>query len=822
MLSIDLRSSLRLLRKQPGFSSLIVLTLAVGIAANTALFSVVNAVLLRPLPYRQPASLVMVWDTHQAQGLDHVGPSPGNFLDWQAQASAFEGMATWYESSRTLRGEFEPEQIKVAQASTDFFRVLGMEPLLGRPFTPADTIGTSFNAADQLQNGDRLVVISRKLWQGRLAGDPHIIGKEISIDGKFWRVMAVMPSGLTLPEAEADAWVPWNVNSSYTGTRFPNGPPRDYHFLKVVARLKPGITLEQAQSNLNSVAVGLDQQFSKTNAGWRVSLVRLQDELVNTSRLPLLALFGAVGFVLCIACANVAGLFLARSLTRQREIAIRQALGASRQQLLQMVLTESLMLSLLAGGLGIGVTFLGIETLVKLAPADIPRLAEVAIDPQVLLFTFVISILTGILFGIAPALHGSRQGIAKTLQESNHVNSTGGVFPNRMRKALVVIEVALAMVLLFGAGLFIRSFLNVLSVDPGFHSANLLVLRVFLDGGSYKDGRQGLVYYQNLYERLRSLPGVTSVAATTVLPMSGVGIDFDRPVWREGEPEPVGVPRETSIRMVTPNYFDTVGIPFRSGRAFTADDRPETPRVLIVNEALVRREWPDGNAVGKRLVVDYLGGKYPYEIVGVVGDARYYGLKSTPQPEIFIPHAQNPYLAMNVVIRTSNDPIQLIQAARQQALQVDPTQPVHSIVVMDQLLAKWSTPDRFAMVLMSLLAVLALVMAATGLYAMLTFLVSSRTREIGVRIALGAHSRDIFRLIFHESSKLLVAGVVIGLAVASVCARLVMSLLFQLSPTDPVTLGMVVVFLIGLGLFAAYWPARRAVKIDPLIALRNE
>jgi putative ABC transport system permease protein len=669
--------------------------------------------------------------------------------------------------------------------------------------------------ATQYSFGDRMVVISDALWRRRFGASPDAVGATLTINRTDWRVQGIMPPQFAMPDREVDLWMPWDLSRTYA-PRYADGPPRDSRFLKVVARLQPGQTPEQTQERLTAFSAGLAEGHPKENKGWRLRLTPLLEERVGKARPFLLLLLAAVAVALLIACANVAGLWLARATARQREAAVRAALGATRARLLRQWLTESLLLAVLGGAAGLALARYGLTALLMLAPAGIPRLDEVAIDRRVLLFTLVMTALTGLLTGLFPALRNARTELATTLKEGQASGAS-----QRFRQALVVAQIALALVLLVGAGLLTRSFARLIAVEPGFDASNLLTLHISLHGPAY--GRaQTTLYYQRLLERLRALPGVESAAAVTTLPMSGAGVDFERPYWRAGEPEPSAAADNVSIRMATPEYLPTLGIPLLAGRNFTAQDRADTPAVILVSESFAMKVWPGESAVGKQLTLDYLGGKYPYEVVGVTRDIRYYGLKSQPQPEVFIPHAQNPYLPMNVVVRTAADPLQLTGAAQQVAREMDATQPVSQITTMEHLIRRSVAPDRFALALLGLLALLALLLANVGIYSALSYTVAARTREIGVRLALGATSRDVLRLALGQGMRLALMGIALGLLSAWALTRLMQPLLFGVSATDPLTLSVGALSLSLVAWLASYLPARRATKVDPLVALRHE
>jgi putative ABC transport system permease protein len=818
----DLRAGWRMLRSSPGLSIIAVVTLALGIGANTALFSVVNAVLLRPLPYPAPERLVTIYDEQPERGIARQSPSPGNFLDWQARNKSFAAMAAWWQSSRTFNASGSAVQIETLQVNGDFFALGGVPPALGRVFNPQQYSGAYLNEANKYVGGDRVVVLSDGFWRRVFGADPDVIGRKVTIDSESWEVIGVMPAGFALPNEGVDLWTPWDFVKSYPPNRFPGGPPRDYRFLRVAGRLRDGVTIEQAQSDLAGISADLATRYPDVNRGWTVRLSPLASEMVRDVRPALLVLLAAVGGVLLIACANVAGLLLAKAASRKHEMAVRAALGASRWRLIRQLLTESLLLAAAGGIAGVVLANWGTALLIALAPGEIPRLNQAALDGRVLIFTAAIALATGLIFGLVPALAVSKVDLTTAIKESARKGSSGGALRPRWRRAFVAAQIAMALVLLIGAGLIGRSFARVLSVDPGFEARKLLVMRVFLNTQSYNGSRKVSEYYGLLFERLRGLPGVESVAATTVLPMSNVGIDFVRPYWRAEESDPGGLAPKAGIRMATPDYFTTMGIPIREGRAFTAADQMQAPRVLMVNEEMARRVWPGESPIGRQLVIDYRGGKYPYQVVGVAGNTRYYGFKRQPEPEIFIPHAQNTYLAMNVIARTTGDPATLSKAAEQAALEVDPSQPIHSIVTMEDLMSRWVAPDRFALQLFSAFAGLAALLAAIGVYGVMAHLISLRTREIGIRMALGAEQRDVLRLVLGEAGRFVGAGIAIGLLAAFALVRFVAGLLYQVSEYDPATFTGVTLLLGVIAIAASLVPAGRATNIEPMTALREE
>jgi len=599
----DLRFGMRMLLKHRGFTVIAALTLALGIGANTAIFSVVNSVLLNPLPYEQADRLVMVWDNNAEFDRRHEGPSPGNYQDLRNAPGIFEASAAWYVTARTLTGEQDAEQVQCALVTPDFFMTLRAQAASGRVFSAAQTQGAAVTLATQYASGDRLVVISDALWRRWLGASPNAIGATLTINGTDWHVHGIMPPQFALPDREVDLWIPWDLSRTYAA-RYADGPPRNSRFLKIVARLQPGQTLEQAQAQLTAFSVGLAERHPKENKGWQLQLMPLLEEQVGKTRPSLLLLLAAVTLVLLIACANVAGLWMTRAAVRQREAAVRAALGATHLRLLRQWLTESLLLAVLGGAAGLALARYGLNALLALAPAGIPRLDEAAIDRRVLVFTLAMTAMTGLLTGLFPAWRNARTELATTLKEGQAT----GAASQRFRQALVVAQIALALALVVGAGLLTRSFARLISVEPGFDARNLLTMHISLNGQTYKRAAQSALYYQQLLERLRALPGVVTAAAVTTLPMSSVGTDFERPYWRAGEPEPSAAADKVAIRMATPEYLPTLGIPLLAGRNFTAQDRAETPAVILVSESFARKVWPGESPVGKQLMLDYTRG----------------------------------------------------------------------------------------------------------------------------------------------------------------------------------------------------------------------
>ena len=815
----DLRYAWRRLTQKPLFTIGVVLILALGIGANTAVFSVVNSVILAPLPYDESDKLVVIKETNPAKTIEPNNVSPGNFLDLQAQETIFDSVTAWYETVSTIQSEQNVEQVASAQVSLAFFKVLRTQPALGRLFQPGEISGAAFETG-QFLSGDRMVVISDGLWRRTMAADPNVIGKTLTINRNEWQIIAVMPPGFGMPRKETELWIPWDIASTYNSSRFPQGPPRDWRFLRTLGRLNPTVSNTEAQSRLSSFYDGLAERYPATNRGWSAASLPLHDDVVQSSRLILFVLLGAVAMVLLLACANVAGLVLAQSADRQREFALRLALGASRRRLIRLLLTESFLLAFIGGVLGVVVAWVGLDTLLSLAPIDTPRLNEVAIDARVLVFALLLSVGAAIVFGLLPALKLSGSNLSGALKSAG-TKGVAHVSTNlRLRNALVVAEVSLALVLITCAGLFVRSFVQLVSVNPGFDSNNLLTMHITLDGAAYD--RRAAEYYRQLIERIEAVPEVVSAGAVTTLPMSDVGVDFTRPYWRKGELEPKGDGEKVAVRMATPGYFQTMGISLREGRNFNEQDRRETVAVMLVNKSMAERVWPGESAIGKQLMLDYNRGKYSYEVVGVTEDLHYYGLRKEPAPEVFIPHAQNAYLPMNLVVRTSSDPARLIETIKAQVRALDASQPVSNVITMDQLVSRSVATDRFSMWLLGSLASLALVLATTGLFSLLSYFVSRRTHELAIRVALGAQHRDISKLVLSQGAMLLLMGLGLGLIASFICTRFFASLLFGVGPTDPLTFLTTPVLLSFVAVLACYLPARRATKVDPSEALRSE
>ncbi|HZS05440.1 MAG TPA: ABC transporter permease [Blastocatellia bacterium] len=792
----DARYGMRMLLRKPGVTVLAVLTIALGIGLNTAVFSVVNAVLLRPLPYREPSRIVMVEESHQQ--FQTSGFTYASFIDLAGQAQPFESVGAWRFWNFNLTDGGEPEQVTGAAVSAGFFPTLGVTPSLGRAFVTEE---------DQ-PGADTVVILSHALWQRRFGSDPGAVGRVIRVSDISRTVVGVMPPGFAFPN-QTELWTPLVAGGDLKSNR-------RSHLLRVIARLKPGVTVEQAQTVMSAFAQGIEQQNPGVDAGIMVGVTPLQTRLTSSVRTALLVLFGAVGFVLLIACANVASLLLARASTRGREMAVRVAIGAGRWQLVRQMLTESMVLAALGGALGLLLAVWGIDLIVALSPAGVPRLDEVKISAGVLVFTLLVSLVNGLLFGLVPALQATRVDMLDALKDGGR--SAGGGTSSRFRQFLIVSEVALAMVLLVGAGLLVNSFVRLLQVNRGFDEKNLLTMRLFLSPDRFREGPRQTEFIRQVLERIKTVPGVSSAGIVNSLPLTGgAATTFEVAGSHPTDNQPVA-----DIRVVDPDYFRTMKIPLLGGRWFTERDTADAPRVMVINETMARRYWPGEDPVGKRVTMRDWGPPLTGEIAGVVGDVKPDGLDAQVRPMIYWPYPQFPSIFNALVIRTDGDPLSVVAAVKSRIWSVDPEQPVSAVRPMEQLLADSVAQRRFNALLLGLFAALALGLAAVGIYGVISHSVAQRTREIGIRMAVGARGGDVLRLVIGQGMTPVLAGVVIGLAGAFALTRLMTTLLFGVNATDPLTFAGGASLLAIVGLLACLVPARRATKVDPMIALRYE
>jgi putative ABC transport system permease protein len=815
----DLRYGVRMLLRKPGFTVVAILALALGIGVNSAIFSVVNAVLLRPLPFAQPERLVMVFEKFTRQGLDQIPVSAQEFLDYQKQNEVFEQIAAFTTATYNMTGTGEPEQIQGAVVSASLFPLLGVKPLQGRAFLPEENeVGH-----------ENVVLVSQGLWQRRFGSDPALVGKQLSLNGKSYTVVGIMPSDFQFPLSlfdvqgfqftqKADMWTPVTFSQALLDCRSCRG-------LGVIGRLKPGVTLAQANASVDALAQRWLQEHPDTygeGAGWGASAVSLHEQVIGKVRKALFVLLGAVGFVLLIACANVANLLLARAASRQKEMAIRVAMGASRWRLVRQMLTESLMLSVTGGALGLLLAMWGTDALVALSPENIPRVEEIGLDARVLSFTVIVSLLTGIIFGLAPAFQASRATINDALKEGG--KGTAGVSSGkRMRGVLVVAEVALSLVLLIGAGLFIRSFTRLTQVDPGFNPEHVLTMELSLPRANYPDKQKAATFYQQIIQRIQSLPGVQAAAATTILPLSGSNSDSSFVI--EGRmPRDAGEVPDEEIRVITPDYFRALGVPLIRGRFFTDADAEKAPQVLIINQALARKYFAGEDPLGKRITFGDPRRKDAVwaTIIGVVGDVKHRGLNVQAKPEYYLPNLQDSQRALILAVRTNADPASMVAAVRQEILAVDKDQPVANIRTMTEVISTSVAPQRLSTMMFLIFACVALVLAAVGIYGVMAYSVSQRTHEIGIRMALGAQRGDVLRMVIKEGMTLALIGVVIGLAASYALTRVISTLLYDVSVTDPAIFVGLSLLLALVALLACGIPARRATKVDPMVALRYE
>jgi putative ABC transport system permease protein len=801
----DIRFALRGLLKHPAFTAIAVITLALGIGGSTSIFTVVNAALLRGLPYKSPERLYHIWEQTQKQEFPKREFSYPDYQDYQ-QNNVFEGLAAYTGGGAILSGQGDPESVNAPRVNAAFFSVLGVDPLLGRTFQ---------NGEDN-QGGPKLTVLTYGLWQRRFGADPGIVGRALTINGESYTVIGVLPAGFQFALRPADLFLPYQPTQNQLTRRFMHGT-------NLIGRLKSDKTADEARSELNLIAGRIEQQFNDSHAGVKVLVVPLQEEIVGNVRPILLVLLGAVGFVLLIACANVASLLLTRSLSRQKEVAIRSALGASRWRVIRQLLTESILLSLAGGVAGLLIAYWGVPALVAVLPQSqlnaMPFLKSLHIDASILAFSFGLSLLTGLFFGLAPALQSSKLDLNEALKEGGRQTSAGT--GHRLRSAMVVSEIALAVVLLIGAGLMMKSLLRLLQTNIGFNTENLLTMTVILPPAKYTEANQQINFNDQLRQRVQSLPGVAGAGTVNILPVnSGNTTRF----YIDGDPVPApGKETEANIRTISDDYFKTLGVPLLAGRMFDERDAADKPGVVIIGKTIADRMFGGRDPVGMRLRYSSFQGD-PDLIVGVVGDVKITGIDEALKPVLYYPFRQSSSTFANLIARTNTDPTTLAAAIRNEVRTLEPDAAILNVRTMDEMIAQTpaSFMRRFPALLISIFAGVALLLASIGIYGVVSYSVSQQTHYIGVRMALGASPSDILKMVLKQGLLLSILGVGIGVGAAFLLMRLLSTLLYQVSATDASTFGIVTGTLFFVALLACFLPARRATKVDPIVALRYE
>ena len=805
----DVRYAVRTLRRTPGFTVAAVACLALGIGANTAIFSVINGVLLRPLPFPDPAALVMVWEADPRQGQDRNVVSPANYLDWRAQSSVFSELGAYIDWRANLTGLDAPVEVARAIATASFFGVLGVPAAVGRVYT----------VAEDVPNGPAVVVLSHRFWQQRFGGRADAVGQRLNLDGRPFTIIGVMPDGFGIEGSRAELWTPMALNPAL------NYRTLTGRYLTTVARLKPGVSPSRAQVVMGAIARRLEAAHPDFNTGWGVTVVPMSEQVVGGVRRSLVVLGGVVAFVLLIACANVANLLRARSTARTREMAVRSALGAGRQRVVRQLLTESVVLAVMGGALGLVLAYWGLDAARTLAPQSIPRLASIGIDARTMAFTGVVALVTGLLFGLFPSLQAGRGDLQRMLRDG----SRGSTSVGRARGTLVVSQVALSLILLVGAGLMIRSFAKLQAVDPGFDPEGVLTARVQLAGQRFRASSAATTFFTQLLERVQRVPGVVSVGAINWLPFGGLGSSNN--YWIEGRPVPP--PTEefvADVRAVDSGYFRAMRIRVARGVSFDARVNSESPKQVVVNEAFAREHFAGANPIGEHVLMPW-GDTLRGEIVGVVADTKHTALDSLARPTIYWAMRQFPTNFMTLVVRgecptgasaDACDPMRLVPAITREVRALDPNQPLADVKPLDAYLGQSVAQRRFSMTLLGIFSGVALLLAAVGIYGVLAYSVAQRTREIGVRMALGARDATVATMVVREALGVVGIGLVIGVGGALALTRVLASLLYEVSPTDPLTFIGVAVVLGAVALTASYLPARRAARVDPIVALRQE
>jgi len=795
----DLRYGVRSFLKRPGFLFIAISTLALGIGATTAMFTVVNSVLLRPLNFPEPERIVRFQGINPRQGITESNMSVPDIVDWQTQSQSFEQIAGFVSGGVFLNIGDETERVRATAVTTDFFPLFKTNPISGR----------TIQADDMKEGAEAAVVISHALWQRRFGGTSDVVGRKIMMNGKPATIVGVMPAGFNYPN-DAEVWAAFQLK--------PTEEPRDNRYVSVVSRLKPGASLSQAQSEMDTISQRLSQNYSETNSGWGVRLTELRESLVGELKTSLIVLLSAVGFVLLIACANVANLLLARAATRQKEIAVRTALGASRLRVVRQLLTESVLLSVVSGIAGLALSIWLIKLLIAITPPNTPRIDEVGIDLRVFGFTLTVTVLAGLLFGLVPALQTSRPNLNEELKDNGQRGSeTGG--RNRVGSFLIVSEIAISFILLAGAGLLIKSFMHLREINPGFNSDNVLVMRLTSPPGKYAQGEPRAQIFKQLVDQVKTTPGVQSAGVILSLPLGGDTFNVWRGLIREGRPMTPEEQTNAQHLAITPDYFQALQIPLKAGRFFTDQDNLKSTKVVIINEKLARELFSGESPIGKHFSI-WRDEKFPREVVGVVGDTRQ-SLDEEPGQQMYVPYAQDPtWGSLSLVVRTSGEPAALAASVREAIRTVDKAVPNYNLKTMNDVVFTSAASRRVPMLLLSVLAGAAMLLAMLGIYGVTSYYVAQRTHEIGVRMALGAQIVDVLKLVLKRAMLLALIGIVIGTAGAVAVTRYMTTLLFGVKPIDVVTFVAVGTVLALVVLIACVVPARRAAKIDPLEALR--
>jgi putative ABC transport system permease protein len=803
----DLRYGFRMLLRNPAFAAVAIITLALGIGANTAIFSVVNATMLEPLPFPNRDRLVMIWEHSYRNGRERNVVSPGNFLRWRERARSLRNMAMISKIEVNVTGKGEPERVASANVSPALFTITGIRPLVGRTFVPDE----------EKPGNEHVALLSESYWRSHFGGDPKVTDQDVSLDGTQYRIVGVLPESAQLAiwggivEEPAPIWTPFAVTD----------PLRNWRgrYVNVLGELSPGVSVKQADAEMKTIAQQLEKERPEADTGWTTKVESLRDYLVGDIRPALLALLTGVGLVLLIAVVNVANLLLVRAAAREREVAVRFALGVTRWRLLRQLLTESILLAVIGGAVGLVLAHWGLQVLMAMAPSELPAITSISIDSRVLVFSIILALLTGAVFGAVPAFRLSAVSLNESLKSEAHASPARG--RRRIRNVLAAAEAALAVMLLVGAGLMIRSFINLVHVDTGFKPENLVTLQLSLPDSKYHEEQRQAAFFQDLVDRVQHLPGVQAAGVTSFVPLTSLGSATDFTIDERPKPGP-GEEPDSQVRSVTPGFFQAMSIPFVQGRTFGSQDKAEDAiKKVIINETLANMYWPNENPIGKRISMEW-GAMLHAEVIGVVKDVKLVSLEEPPAAQMYWYTPQFPYSAMALVVKTAMAPSSLIPALRAQVAAIDPDLPIAKIQTAKQILSTATQSRRFTMSLMTLFAGVALTLAAGGLYGVISYSVAQRTQEIGVRMALGARISDVLAMVLREGLAVTATGVAVGIVAALVLVQLLQKLLFGVAAHDAITFTVVAAILLAVGVLASLVPARRASKIDPMVALRYE